>query len=66
MRKHIMAFMFLFLLIVPFAVSAEEPTERVIITFKEEIDQELLKESAIEVHHIFEEYHAVSVTIPAA
>jgi len=66
MRKHIMAFMFLFLLIVPFAVSAEEPSERVIITFKEEIDQKLLEEHAIEIHHIFSEYQAVSVTIPAA
>jgi hypothetical protein len=61
-----MAFMFLFLLIVPFAVSAEEPSERVIITFKGEIDQKLLEENALEIHHIFEEYHAVSVTIPAA
>lgn len=66
MKKYILVFMFLFLLIVPFQVSAEESTERVIITFEKEIDQQLLAESAIEIHHIFEAYHAVAATIPSA
>lgn len=61
-----MAILFLFLLIVPFQVSAEEPSERVIITFNKEINEKLLEENTIEIHHLFPEYHAASVTIPAS
>jgi hypothetical protein len=61
-----MAIIFVFLLIVPFQVSAEEQSERVIITFNKEINEKLLEENAIEVHHIFPEYRAASVTIPSS
>lgn len=66
MRRYIMAIIFVFLLIVPFQVSAQEQSERVIITFNKEINEKLLEENAIEVHHIFPEYRAASVTIPSS
>ena len=56
--------MFILLLIVPFKVQAEEQSERVMIMFEDKIDYQLLEERALEVHHIFEDYQAVSVTIP--
>lgn len=66
MRKYTIAIIFLFLFIIPFQVSAEEPSERVIITFKKEINEKLLEEYAIDIHHLFTEYRAASVTIPAS
>lgn len=63
--KRLFLFIFLFVLIIPLTVSAEEKEERIILTFDEKIDYELLKHSSIEVHHVFEEYSAVSLTIPS-
>ena len=68
MKKHILLSlsMFIFLLIMPFNVQAEEPSQRVMIVFHDKIDYQLLDESALEVHHIFEDYEAVSATIPVS
>lgn len=62
MKKHITAFLFLFLLLIPLQVTAES-FERVIITFTEAIEHELLEESAAEIHHVFDEFRAVSATL---
>ena len=65
-HKYLLGLLFVVILLFPFKVNGEELTERVIILFQDEIDQELLKDPSIEIHHIFEEYDAVSVTIPAS
>src|SRR3954451_3440797 len=65
-NKYLLGSLFIFILLIPFKVSGEELTERIIISFQDEIDEELLKEPSIEVHHIFEEYDTVSVTIPVS
>ena len=63
-RKYWLSFLFILILFIPFRVSGEELTERVIINFYQEIDENLLKDPMIEVHHLFEDYQAASVTIP--
>ena len=65
-HKYMIGFLFIFLLLIPFKVNGEQLTERVMIIFNNEIDYKLLKEKDLEVHHIFEEYDAVSVTIPVS
>lgn len=65
-NKYLLGLLFVVVLLIPFKVNGEELTERVIISFQDEIDQELLKDPSIEIHHIFEEYDAVSVTIPTS
>ena len=65
-NKYLLGLLFVVVLLFPFKVNGEELTERVIISFQDEIDQELLKDPSIEIHHIFEEYDAVSVTIPTS
>ncbi|MBT2689206.1 S8 family serine peptidase [Bacillus sp. ISL-47] len=65
MKRIIYVSLFLLLLIVPFQVEGEELTERVIITFEGEVDEALLKEHTTEIHHIFDELSAASVTIPS-
>lgn len=45
-------------------IAISEQVERVIITFKSEINEQLLKDPAIEVHHEFPKYNAVAVSIP--
>src|SRR3954454_20096458 len=62
--KYLLGLLFVVFLLFPFKVNGEELTERVIIRFEDKIDKELLKDPSIEIHHIFEEYDAVSVTIP--
>ncbi|WP_226618589.1 S8 family peptidase [Cytobacillus firmus] len=64
--KKLFLFIFLFVFIIPLTVSGEEKDERIIVNFDEKIDYELLKHSSIEVHHVFEEYSAVSLTIPSS
>jgi hypothetical protein len=68
MKKNVLIPFLCLLLIMPFtaSVNAEEQTERVIITFNNEINYELMDKYHLEVHHIFEEVKAVSVTIPAS
>ena len=65
-HKYLLGLLFVMILLFPFKVNGEELTERVIILFQDEIDQELLKDPSMEIHHIFEEYDAVSVTIPVS
>ena len=65
-NKYLLGLLFVVVLLFPFKVNGEELTERVIIRFEDKIDKELLKDPSIEIHHIFEEYDAVSVTIPAS
>ena len=65
-HKYMIGFLFIFLLLIPFKVNGEQLTERVTIIFNNEIDYKLLEEKDLEVHHIFEEYDAVSVTIPVS
>lgn len=48
---------------VPFEAEGEEPAERVIITFDGEVDEAVLEEYGVEVHHIFNELSAASITI---
>ena len=55
-----------FCILIPFKVNGEQLTERVTIIFNNEIDYKLLEEKDLKVHHIFEEYDAVSVTIPVS
>ena len=62
--KYWLGFLFILILLTPFEVSGEERTERVIINFQNEINENLLNHPSIEVHHIFEDYQAASVTIP--
>lgn len=62
--KYILGFLFILILLTPFEVSGEERTERVIINFQNEINENLLNDPSIEVHHVFEDYQAASVTIP--
>lgn len=64
MKKYILLFIFMMLMVVPFHVSGEELSERMIVTFHNHIDYQLLDEHSIEVHHIFEEFQAVSVSMP--
>lgn len=46
------------------ASAAEDESERKIISFKEEIDYELLEEMGAEIHEEFDAISAVSVTLP--
>lgn len=48
----------------PNTANGEENSERVIITFNETINQTILADPQIEVHHLFDQFHAVSATIP--
>ena len=62
--KYWLGFLFILILLTPFEVSGEERTERVIINFQNEINENLLNHPSIEVHHLFKDYQAASVTIP--
>lgn len=64
MKKFNLLLILLFLMIIPTEINGEELTERVIITFKKEIDYQLLELEALEIHHVFEELQTASVTIP--
>ena len=64
--KYWLGFLFILILLTPFEVSGEERTERVIINFQNEIDENLLNNPSMEVHHLFEDYQAASVTIPVS
>ena len=64
--KYWLGFLFILILLTPFEVSGEERTERVIINFQNEINENLLNHPSIEVHHLFEDYQAASVTIPVS
>ena len=64
--KYWLGILFILILLTPFEVSGEERTERVIINFQNEIDENLLNDHSIEVHHLFEDYKAASVTIPVS
>mgnify|MGYP002507981076 CR=1 FL=1 len=66
-RQSLFVIVFTFLLIsfsfTPTTAFAEQAdTERMMITFKNQIDEELLKD--VEIHHLFPKYHAAAVTIP--
>lgn len=63
-QTYFMILLFLFLVLIPFKVNGEQLTERVIIIFQNEIDYSLLENKEIEVHHVFEDLDAASVTIP--
>lgn len=45
------------------AFAQQQQQERIIVTFKEQINDELLDYEAIEVHHTFPHYNAVAVTV---
>lgn len=45
------------------AFAQQSADERIIITFKERIDEELLQQEAIEVHYTFPHYHAAAITV---
>jgi len=47
------------------AVAQQHERERIIVTFKERINDELLNNEEIEVHHTFPHYNAVSITVTA-
>ena len=64
--KYWLGILFILILLTPFEVSGEERTERVIINFHNEIDENLLNDDSIKVHHLFEDYKAASVTIPVS
>ena len=64
--KYWLGILFILILLTPFEVSGEERTERVIINFQNEIDENLLNDDSIKVHHLFEDYKAASVTIPVS
>ena len=65
-HKYLIGLLFVVILFFPFKVNGEELTERVTIFFQDGIDTEILKDPSIEIHHIFAEYNAVSVSIPAS
>lgn len=67
-RKIVSIMIFTFLLaFIPFSADGvfaqQSEEERIIITFKEEINEELLHQEAIEVHHIFPDYNAAAITV---
>ena len=66
MKKYLVLFLFVFLSIFPFKVYGEEASQRVILIFNDEIEYNLLDDPSVEIHHVFEDLHAVSVTIPSA
>lgn len=51
---------------IPLYPSAEQQNERVLIQFKNSIDEKFLKDESIEIHHVFESISAVSATVPSA
>lgn len=56
----------IFLLLFPIYSSADESTERMLILFKDSVDEELLAENKAEVHHIFDRFPAVSATLSSS
>lgn len=67
MKKRIFILIIIMLLSVPLYPSAtEETTERILIMFKGPIDEQILQQETIEIHHIFESLSAVSATVPVS
>lgn len=63
MKKYFFMIMILFILCISTQASAEEEKERVIVTFDESINERLLEDPTIEVHHIFDDLTAVSISV---
>ncbi|KAB2336753.1 S8 family serine peptidase [Cytobacillus depressus] len=63
MKKHTLIAFVLFLFLFPFKVDGEELTERVIVTFNEQVDQQIVEKYALDVHYVFANLSAVSMTI---
>lgn len=53
----------IFLLLFPIYSSADESSERMLILFKDSVDEEILLENKAEIHHIFDSLPAVSATL---
>lgn len=68
MKKQFLLFLTAILIImsIPLYPSAEQQNERVLIQFKNSIDEKFLKDESIEIHHVFESISAVSATVPSA
>lgn len=66
MKKTFILFIILLSLHIPLYPSAEEQSERVLIVFKDSIEIELLQEKGSDIHHLFEDLKAVSVTLPSS
>lgn len=66
MKKLFFLSIILVILNIPLYPSAEETNERVLILFKSSIDEKLLHDETIEVHHIFDSLAAVSATVPSS
>ena len=64
MKKYLVLYLLVFLSIFPFKVYGEEGSQRVILIFKDEIEYDLLEDPSFDIHHVFEDLHAVSATIP--
>lgn len=66
MKKAIFITLMLLFINVSVAASASEQTERVLIMFKDTIEDQLLHDYGVEVHYTFDHLQAVSATIPAS
>lgn len=66
MKKLFILSIILVIINIPLYPFAEEQKERVLIMFQNAIDEELLRNESTEVHHVFEELSAVSVTLPSS
>lgn len=54
------------LFLLPNQAAGEESTERLIVSFNGEINTEIIEKYAVEMHHQFDEFSAVSMTISSA
>jgi hypothetical protein len=64
MKKFVLLSFILFLFGNPHIGFAEAPMERVLVHFRDQVDETLLQNESIEVHHIFHNLSAISVTMP--
>ncbi len=63
MKKYLIFVFFFFSFLLPFKVEGEELTERVIVIFNNQVETSIVDQYAVEVHHIFQDLSAVSMTI---
>lgn len=66
MMRKIWILVSLLFIFIPNSVSANDSSERVFITFNETINQTVLENQEVELHHVFKQYNAVSATIPSS
>lgn len=66
MKRQLVLVIMVFLTLFPFKAEGQEQTERVIAVFKEKVDKQIIEKYAMDVHYIFEQSPAVSMTIAAS